>query len=366
MPRRSSGHKTPCHWADSARLSAPIRSAARPAAPSSAVTTASFAMASSTVAATLAEPARPTFTVAAARFASTARVAAVEVAAVAASAPNARRPASAARPAAPSCVPAMACPATAIVTAVVIPVEPARPTSSAARTLLRQRGLRRSSSGTTPSGGLALGAQCTSTQQCTQSGGSTVCADNGFDGDGPLNCCRNEGGACTGVSYSADCCGGLYCVNGVCTNNTSGGLAIGAQCNQSGQCSQASGAAVCASNGIDTDGAFNCCRNKAARAPRTRTAAAACSASTASAAAAVARAAPSGLVASAGRQMSAARTEEPSPVTTTASPAMAHSTVAGTTVVAAQPVHIAAAVSIVSRAFVVLSAESRRRQSRTR
>jgi hypothetical protein len=118
-----------------------------------------------------------------------------------------------------------------------------------------------SSSGTTPSGGLALGAQCTSSQQCTQSGGATVCADNGFDGDGPLNCCRNEGGACTGVSYSADCCGGLYCVNGVCTNNTSGGLAIGAQCNQSGQCSQASGAAVCASNGIDTDGAFNCCRN---------------------------------------------------------------------------------------------------------
>ncbi len=117
------------------------------------------------------------------------------------------------------------------------------------------------SSGTTPSGGLALGAQCTSSQQCTQAGGATVCADNGFDGDGPLNCCRNQGGACTGVNYSADCCGGLYCVSGVCTNNTSGGLAVGAECSQTGQCSQASGAVVCASNGVDADGRLNCCRN---------------------------------------------------------------------------------------------------------
>jgi hypothetical protein len=117
------------------------------------------------------------------------------------------------------------------------------------------------SSGTTTSGGLTLGAQCTSSAQCSQANGPTVCANNGYDGDGPLNCCRNEGGSCSGVNYSADCCGGLYCVNGICTNNTSGGLAIGAQCSQTGQCSQANGAAVCASNGIDADGELNCCRN---------------------------------------------------------------------------------------------------------
>jgi hypothetical protein len=117
------------------------------------------------------------------------------------------------------------------------------------------------STGTTPSGGLALGAECTSSNQCTQTGGATVCANNGYDGDGPLNCCRNEGGACTGVSYSADCCGGLYCVNGVCTSNTTGGLAVGAECSQTGQCSQANGSASCASNGIDADGALNCCLN---------------------------------------------------------------------------------------------------------
>lgn len=118
------------------------------------------------------------------------------------------------------------------------------------------------SSPTTPAGGLALGAQCTSSDQCTQSGGPTVCANNGYEADGPLNCCRNEGGTCTGVGYSADCCGGLYCVNGICTNNETGGLAIGAQCSQTGQCSQASGPVSCASNGIDADGALNCCRNE--------------------------------------------------------------------------------------------------------
>jgi hypothetical protein len=118
------------------------------------------------------------------------------------------------------------------------------------------------SSGTTPpSGGLALGAQCTSSEQCTQAGGATVCADNGYDGDGPLNCCRNEGGACTGTDFSADCCGGLYCVNGICTNNRTGGLPLGASCVQTGQCSQVTGPAVCASNGIDSDGVLNCCHN---------------------------------------------------------------------------------------------------------
>jgi hypothetical protein len=120
------------------------------------------------------------------------------------------------------------------------------------------------SSGTTSGSGsgLALGAQCTASEECSQSGGATVCANNGYDGDGALNCCRNEGGACTGVNFSADCCGGLYCVDGLCTNNETGGLPVGAECNQTGQCSQASGAVVCASNGLDYDGSLNCCLNE--------------------------------------------------------------------------------------------------------
>ena len=110
-------------------------------------------------------------------------------------------------------------------------------------------------------GGLAPGAACTTTEQCSQADGPRVCGNNGYDGDGALNCCSNEGGVCVDTTYSADCCGGFYCVSGVCTNNTTGGLALGASCTQTGQCSQAAGAAVCASNGIDSDGTLNCCHN---------------------------------------------------------------------------------------------------------
>lgn len=115
------------------------------------------------------------------------------------------------------------------------------------------------STGTTPGTNLALGSQCTSSEQCTQTGGPTVCANNGYEADGPLNCCRNEGGACTGVGYSADCCGGLYCANGACINNETGGLDLGAACSQTGQCNQSAGPVSCDSNGIDSDGALNCC-----------------------------------------------------------------------------------------------------------
>lgn len=57
------------------------------------------------------------------------------------------------------------------------------------------------------------GAACTSSVQCSQGGGDTVCADNGIAGDGPLNCCRYAGGGCTD---GAGCCGGLLCVGGAC------------------------------------------------------------------------------------------------------------------------------------------------------
>src|SRR4029450_5856050 len=40
-----------------------------------------------------------------------------------------------------------------------------------------------------------------------------------------------------------------------------GGLRLGAECSQTGQCSQSAGAVGCASNGIDSDGVLNCCPN---------------------------------------------------------------------------------------------------------
>ena len=108
------------------------------------------------------------------------------------------------------------------------------------------------------------GGACTAASQCNQTGGAVVCADNGYAGDGAFNCCRNAGGACNASGNSADCCGTNKCVGGVCTGGaTTGDLALGASCTATTQCSQTGGAAVCADNGITTDGTSNCCRQAA-------------------------------------------------------------------------------------------------------
>ncbi|HEU5433793.1 MAG TPA: hypothetical protein VFU81_19140 [Thermomicrobiales bacterium] len=120
--------------------------------------------------------------------------------------------------------------------------------------------------GSASGAGIALGAPCTSSDQCSQTGGETVCADNGYAADGALNCCRNQGGACTG---DAGCCYGYYCINSVCTTQGggSGTLALGAECSTTQQCSQDGGSVVCADNGIATDGALNCCRQSGGACP---------------------------------------------------------------------------------------------------
>ncbi len=112
-------------------------------------------------------------------------------------------------------------------------------------------------------GTLALGATCTVTSQCSQTGGAVVCGDNGYADDGALNCCRNEGGACFDVTYSADCCGGLYCRDGLCTDlSVTGELPLGSYCTSVSQCSQAGGSVLCADNGAASDGSLNCCRTE--------------------------------------------------------------------------------------------------------
>lgn len=65
-------------------------------------------------------------------------------------------------------------------------------------------------------GGLLPGATCLSTSQCSQAGGSVVCANNGLAADGTFNCCRTAGGACSAANDSAGCCANLVCVNGAC------------------------------------------------------------------------------------------------------------------------------------------------------
>ena len=118
-------------------------------------------------------------------------------------------------------------------------------------------------SGTPTSGGtLARGASCTSASQCNQTGGTVLCADNGYADDGALNCCRDRGGACTDTARSADCCFGLYCRNGACTDlSATGQLPPGSACDRADQCDQTGGGVICAYNGISTGGATNCCRN---------------------------------------------------------------------------------------------------------
>lgn len=107
--------------------------------------------------------------------------------------------------------------------------------------------------------GLSLGSPCTASNQCGQVGEPTVCASNGLVDDGTLNCCRNAGGACPG---NRACCGSLLCVDGVCGGGSADGglLAPGNRCFYPGQCDQTGGATDCATNGISTDGALNCCR----------------------------------------------------------------------------------------------------------
>jgi hypothetical protein len=60
-------------------------------------------------------------------------------------------------------------------------------------------------------GNLGPGDACYDDSQCSSSltyGSPLVCADNGFDYDGPLNCCTGEGSYC----FSDEgCCSWAYC-----------------------------------------------------------------------------------------------------------------------------------------------------------
>jgi hypothetical protein len=63
-------------------------------------------------------------------------------------------------------------------------------------------------------GNIVLGGGCAADAECSAEGGPAFCRNNGLEGDGPLNCCRFEGGACSTGSH---CCAGLLCTEGVCS-----------------------------------------------------------------------------------------------------------------------------------------------------
>ena len=121
--------------------------------------------------------------------------------------------------------------------------------------------------------GLLPGSPCDSTDQCSQNGGPTTCANNGYDQDGPLNCCREVGGYCEAHAW---CCAAYHCIDGACVDDSatagqaptvaptgevaSGELALGAACTSTAECAPtAAGVVVCGDNTVADDGPTNCC-----------------------------------------------------------------------------------------------------------
>ncbi len=108
-----------------------------------------------------------------------------------------------------------------------------------------------------------LGGACYDSSQCRDDGGfgPVYCDDNGYDYDGPLNCCRYEGGYC-GENHE-NCCGQLECWNGgYCTNvsvspGVGYGLPLGASCTDTSQCNGGGYGVLCV--GSFTLPGMTCC-----------------------------------------------------------------------------------------------------------
>lgn len=76
-------------------------------------------------------------------------------------------------------------------------------------------------------GVLGPGDPCRDSSQCVGADAPLVCADNGYDYDGPLNCCAYEGSNC---GFNEACCGSALCVGGICTSDAAPGGCTGEGC----------------------------------------------------------------------------------------------------------------------------------------
>lgn len=113
-------------------------------------------------------------------------------------------------------------------------------------------------------GWVQLGGACYDDDQCDQSyaggGAEAICANNGFDYDGPFNCCLTEGDNTCFVNEN--CCWNLECIAGTCRDTflgsgQPGSLELGAQCGDPVQCAGYGINATCADNNINPGGI--CC-----------------------------------------------------------------------------------------------------------
>jgi hypothetical protein len=113
-------------------------------------------------------------------------------------------------------------------------------------------------------GNLGPGDACYDDSQCSSSltyGTPLVCADNGFDYDGPLNCCTGEGSYC----FSDEgCCSWAYCdANQRCSFASSPGPSpsfgpnAGDPCQSTADCNRAVTGAIC--EYVDFTGDSRCC-----------------------------------------------------------------------------------------------------------
>lgn len=98
------------------------------------------------------------------------------------------------------------------------------------------------------------GEPCHSDDQCRAADAPLICADNGFDYDGPLNCCTYVDGRCF---EDEGCCWGNVCVNGFCAYPAPSYLGPGDPCSQEGQCRAADTALTCAY--VASTGDYRCC-----------------------------------------------------------------------------------------------------------
>ena len=107
---------------------------------------------------------------------------------------------------------------------------------------------RRASHVAAQSGYLGPGDGCWDDSQCANLQSSPLfCADNGFDYDGPLNCCTYEFGDC---DSDEGCCGAAGCIDGSCTSTPStGDLESFVTCSGLG-CTCVSGAQLACDGGL--------------------------------------------------------------------------------------------------------------------
>jgi hypothetical protein len=114
-----------------------------------------------------------------------------------------------------------------------------------------------------------IGGACWDNSQCRSAVTGLICASNGFEYDGPRNCCAQDGGRC---QFDEHCCGISGCFDGVCGYYgpaPTAGLPLGASCTDTAECGgngvictgsfTASGMSCCLTNGQACASDNECC-----------------------------------------------------------------------------------------------------------